>query len=85
MVNKLGPYDMLIIVNFDCTEAGLTSNCDRMLSAIQWCYQILSNGIVRQHRDRHSHVQNGLYSEVAKKIWIFKKFWSKKCFVPKMR
>ena len=36
------------IVNFDRTEAGLTSKWDRISPAVQWCYQIQSNCIVQR-------------------------------------
>ena len=61
------------IVNFNRTEAGLTSKWGRISPAVQWCYQNQSNCIIRRcttsgdvakrHRNTgaHSHGQNGEY------------------------
>ena len=51
------------IVNFDCTEAGLTSKWSRISPAVQWCCQQQSKLYVRQrttlHRNLlHTHIHN---------------------------
>ena len=75
--NKLRQYDSVSMINLNHTEAGLTSKWSRILPAVQWFYQNQSNFNIGRRmtsdyaprnlspRDRHSHVQNGSYSEVA--------------------
>ena len=57
------------MVNFNHTEAGLTSQWGRILPAVRWCSQNLYNCIVRQCTkyvtQRQRDTGNGLYSEVA--------------------
>ena len=62
-------------VNFDHTEAGLTSKWGKIWPAVQWCYQNQFNSNIRRHTTSSdvaqkfviqalSHVY-GLYSKVA--------------------
>ena len=67
------------IVNFDRTEAGLTSKWGRISPAVQWCYQIQYNCTVRRRTTSRDVAkkydtetdtlaamgQNNLYSKVA--------------------